>query len=334
MKTLGAAVIGCGAISKNHGKALEELSDARLLYCTDLRFERAEAFSKTYGGEALHSYEELFERPEVDVVHICTPHWTHPEIAINLMRHGKHILCEKPMAIAVRDAKRMIEVSRETGCRLGVCFQNRFNPASAEAKQLLEEERYGKIISAMVLVAWDRHGAYYTESDWRGAYATEGGGCIINQAIHSIDLLDYLSGGIAALSAVDAKLRDTSDYEVDDSCMANFVFRNGGQGVGYFTNCYPLSKQATVEIRCEQAVLTVKQSGLLIETKTGNEFHPAETATGEKSEWGLSHGKLIRGFYSALLSGTPFPVDGESALNSVKIINAMQHSRGKMIVIE
>ena len=328
---LGTAIIGCGAISKNHGKALANAPDAEIVYCADIRPERAGSFSKTYGGVPVERYEDLLDKPDVQVVHICTPHWTHPEIAIGFMNHGKHVFCEKPMAIQEQDARRMIEVSEKTGMKLGICFQNRMNPSSIEAKEILDSRKYGEIISAMVLVAWDRHGSYYTDSDWRGRYATEGGGCIINQAIHSIDLLDYLCGGVVSLSAVDAKLRDTGDYEVDDSCMANFTFRNGAQGVGYFTNCYPLSKQATVEIRCEMAVLTVKQSGLGIATAAGEEFHPCETAVGEKSEWGLSHGKLIRAFYESIVSGTPFPVDGKSAIRAIRIINAMQHSRGKII---
>ena len=186
----------------------------------------------------------------------------------------------------------------------------------------------------MVTVAWDRHGAYYTDSPWRGTYEGEGGGCIINQAIHTLDLLDYLTGGVEELSAFDAKLRDTNDYEVDDSAMILFRLRNGAQAVGYCTNCYPGSKVCTVELRLEKAVLTVKQSGLLIEEEGGETiFHQAETLKGEKSEWGLSHSTLIDSFYRSILFGDEFVSEGRTGLAAVRIVNAIQHSKGKMMKV-
>lgn len=333
MKKYRVAVIGCGAVSKNHGKALAKSAQAIITYVVDCNRERAESFAKTYGGEVLTDYQMLFDKDDVDVVHIVTPHYTHAEIAIQCMQHGLDVFCEKPLAIIPYDAKRMVRVSEQTGKRLGVCFQNRLNPATIQAKELIESGDYGRIISAMVLVAWDRGGSYYAGSDWRGTYEKEGGGSLINQSIHTLDLLDYLSGGVASVSGFDAKLRDTNDYEVEDSAMFYCKLKTGGVAVGFCTNCYPLSKQCTLEIRLERACLTVKQSGLTIEREGNTVVHSCDVAQGEKSEWGLSHGLLIEEFYTALRTGSPFICDARTGLNAVQIVQAIQHSKGKFITI-
>ncbi|MDY5930836.1 MAG: Gfo/Idh/MocA family oxidoreductase [Candidatus Ornithospirochaeta sp.] len=333
MARLRTAVIGCGAVSRNHGKALQDNQYAELCYAVDIDREKAEAFSRTYGGEVLTDYRDLFDR-NIDVAHVVTPHNTHPEIAIDLMKHGISVFCEKPLAINAYDAKRMVAVSEETGMRLGVCFQNRLNQSTVEAKEIIDSGRYGRIISGMALVAWDRHGKYYSESPWRGKYQGEGGGCIINQSIHTLDLLDYLTGGVESLSAFDAKLRDTDDYEVDDSAMILFRLKNGGTAVGYCTNCYPGSKICQVELRLERAVMLVSQGGLRIEEEDGNViFHSAKTLKGEKSEWGVSHGLMINEFYRTLISGEDYICDCHTGLAAVEIVNAIQHSKGKFISI-
>ena len=269
---------------------------------------------------------------------MITPHNTHPQIVMDLLDHGFNVFCEKPLAITVNEARQMIRKSEETGKLLGVCFQNRLNKASVEAKQILEEGRYGKIVSGMCLVTWDRGGKYYSESPWRGKYAGEGGGCVINQSIHTLDLLDYLTsfcGGVQSLAGFDAKLRQTDDYEVEDTAMALIHLACGAPVVAFCTNCYPGSKVCDLELRLERAVMTVRQSGLTIVEGDGNTiFHPAEVLTGEKSEWGVSHGLLIDEFYRSLQDGTPFVADCHTGLAAVSMVNAIQHSKGKPIRIE
>ncbi len=330
---MNTAIIGCGAISKNHGQAVNNLEGVTLRYCVDTDKEKADQFHGRFGGEALGGIEELLEKDDYEVVHICTPHWNHHDLAIEFLKRGKHVFCEKPMAITAREAQKVLDVSRETGMKYGVCFQNRMNASTVRARQILENREYGEIVSAMVLVAWDRHGDYYSKSPWRGSFVTEGGGCIINQAIHSLDLLDYLTGGVESLTAYCTKLRETDDYEVDDSSMINFRLKNGAVAVGYTTNCYPMSKIAQVEIHCEKGTLTVQQSGLQILTEGKTEFFENAVAVGEKSEWGLSHGLVIDEFYRSIGENRPFFIDGESAIRAVKIVNAIQNSKGNRIKI-
>lgn len=331
---LKTAVIGCGAVSRNHGKALVNNEYTRLEYAVDIVKERAEAFSRTYGGVPLYDYRELYGK-DIDVVHVITPHNTHPRIVRDMLEHGFNVFCEKPLAITVSEAKEMIRLSEETGKKLGVCFQNRLNKATVEARTVIESGKYGKIKSGMALVTWYRNGEYYSASPWRGRYDGEGGGCIINQSIHTLDLVDYLTGGVESLTGFDARLRDTTDYEVEDSAMALMKLKSGAEVVAFCTNCYLGSKVCDVELRLEKAVMTVRQSGLTIVEEDGNTiFHPAEVLTGEKSEWGVSHGLLINEFYRSLINGTVFIADCHTALAAVSIVNAIQHSKGKTIKIE
>ena len=332
-RKLKIAVIGCGAVSRNHGKALLNSNYGELCYAVDIDKTKAQAFSETYGGQVLTDYHEIFDK-SIDVAHVVTPHNTHPQIAIDLMQHGINVFCEKPLAITPYDAQAMIRTSEQTGMRLGVCFQNRLNQATVQAKKLIDDGTYGDILSGMVLVAWDRHGKYYSDSPWRGTYEGEGGGCIINQSIHTLDLLDYLTGGVMAVTGFDAKLRDTDDYVVDDTAAVLFYLKNGATAIGFCSNCYPGSKISTLELRLEKAVLTIKQSGLTIETSDGQTiFHGAKVLTGEKSEWGISHGVMIEEFYRSLIENRPFIGDCHTGLAAVRIVNAIQHSHGKKIVI-
>ena len=333
MKKLRVAVIGCGAVSRNHGKALLNNEYAKLEYAVDIDKEKADKFAETYKGKPLYSYKELFDK-KIDVAHVVTPHNTHPEIVTGLMEHGIDVFCEKPLAITPFDAKKMIKKSEELGRKLGVCFQNRLNKATVEAKEIIESKKYGEIVSAMALVAWDRHGEYYSKSPWRGTYEGEGGGVLINQSIHTLDLADYLLGGVKSVTGLDGKFRDTRDYEVEDFGMALLKLNSGSSCVVFCTNCYPKSKICTLEVHLEKATLTVKQSGLLIEEENGESiFHEAETLKGEKSEWGISHGLLINEFYKSVINNTPFISDCHTALHAVEIVNAIQHSKGKEILL-
>jgi len=331
MRKLGVAVVGCGAVSKNHGKAVSASPEADLLWAMDIDKAKAEQFARTYGGTATDSWREVLADKRVDVVHIVTPHFTHPGLAIEAMEAGKDVFLEKPLAIHPSDGRRIIDAADRTGRKLNVCFQNRLNDATVEAKRLLDAGVYGKLLSAAALVRWDRHGDYYAKSPWRGKYETEGGGCIINQSIHTLDLLQYLCGRVVSLSAVDAHLRAGQEYEVEDSVMANFTFASGATAVGSFTNCAAGFKTARVELVLEKALMTVEQQGLTIVHDGVTEVHNSEVATGEKSEWGLSHGRMIEAFYHSILDGTNPPVDGRAALEAVKIIAAIQYSKGKVV---
>ena len=332
MAKIRTALIGCGSISKVHLDALSHMDNVELVSVADVKENRAKARAEQYGCAYTTDWTEYVSRDDIDVVHICTPHYLHAPMAIALLDSGKRVLTEKPMASEVADAEEMI---RHSDGRLAVVFQNRYNEASQFIRQSIADGRYGKLLSMRAAVNWHRTPEYYTESGWRGFYKTEGGGVLINQAIHTLDLVDYLTGGVESLSGFDGKLRDTDAYEVEDSAMALMKLKSGGEIVAFCSNCYLGSKVCDVELRLEKAVMTVRQSGLTIIEEDGNTiFHPAEVLTGEKSEWGVSHGVLINEFYKSLKDGVPFIADCHTGLAAVSIVNAIQHSKGRSIKIE
>lgn len=147
MKTFKTAVIGCGMISKNHFKALKNVENAECVVACDIRPERAAAAAETYGIPHTETeYHRVLDNPEIDVVHICLPHYLHAQVAIEAMEHGKHVLCEKPMALDPTDAEKMIEVRDRTGRTLGICFQNRYNDSSRYMRSLMDSGRMGKVL--------------------------------------------------------------------------------------------------------------------------------------------------------------------------------------------
>ena len=152
MKTFKTAVIGCGMISKNHFKALKNVENADCVVACDIRPERAAAAAEAYGIPHTETeYHRVLDNPEIDVVHICLPHYLHAQVAIEAMEHGKHVLCEKPMALDPADAEKMIEVRDRTGRTLGICFQNRYNDSSRYMRSLMDSGRMGKVLGARAL---------------------------------------------------------------------------------------------------------------------------------------------------------------------------------------
>ena len=149
MKTLHTAVIGCGLISKNHLKALKNVEHAECVAVCDIVLEKAETTAESYKIPQVYTdYKEMLKNPDIDVIHICTPHYLHAEMAIDTLNAGKHVLCEKPMALSEADALQMMRARDRSGKQLGICFQNRYNQASVYMKKLLEKGGLGPVTGA------------------------------------------------------------------------------------------------------------------------------------------------------------------------------------------
>ena len=202
MKTYNTAVIGCGMISKNHFKALKNVQNARCVLACDNKPQRARAAMELYGVPAMETdYRKVLENPDIDAVHICLPHYLHAAVAIEALEHGKHVLCEKPMALDPADAEAMIRARDKSGKQLGICLQNRYNESSRYMKELMDSGRMGRVIGGRGAVVWNRNPDYYTGSDWRGTLDKEGGSALENQAVHTFDLLQWLTVPVRTLEA-------------------------------------------------------------------------------------------------------------------------------------
>lgn len=326
-KIFNTAVVGCGAISAVHLDAISSFSGAKLVAVCDIDGRKASNAAQKHGCTAYTDYSAMLQNSDIDVVHICTPHYLHAPMAIEAMKDGKHVLVEKPIATRVCDAGEMMRVSSETGRRLGVCFQNRYNATSSRIKQLLESGSAGRVCGAKAFVTWHRDEKYYTESGWRGTWEKEGGGVLINQSIHTLDLLQWLLGDIDKIKAnVDTRLLQDA-IEVEDTADAVIKFKSGATALFYATNCYTIDSPVELEIVCEKAV--IKLAGeLTVRYENGETEHIHETdmRTGQKAYWGCGHAVLIEDYYDSLAEGREFPIDGGQAVKALEIIQAIYKS--------
>lgn len=330
-KPLRFAVIGCGRIAPKHGQAIAELEDAELVAAADIIYERAEDYTARFGGQAYESYEEMLERPDIDAVCICTPSGLHAEMGIAAARAGKHVLVEKPMALSLRDADALIAACRENGVTLGVVHQNRFNPAIVRLRRALEAGRFGQLNMGTAVLRWHRDDAYYRQAPWRGTWAMDGG-CLMNQTIHVIDLLQWMMGPVESVYAFTAtRMRS---IEAEDNAVAALRFRSGALGlIESSVTVYPKNLEETLNIF--GATGTVVVGGVAV-----NRIETWRFADGEDSEeevlaaqegdpasvYGYGHKPLIADFIEAIQTGRQPAVPGEEGRKALEIILAIYQS--------
>ncbi len=348
------AIVGCGNIAAIHLQALAELPQILLVALVDPRPQAADDLVRQWqalqpsglvrsGLPACYaSLADLIADPAVtvDVVHICTPHHTHVSLAVAALRQGWHVLLEKPVAISEVQLAELAEAVSLAPGQFGVCLQNRYNRASQQARRLLASGLPGPVQAARGIVTWWRDAAYYGQSDWRGRWATEGGGLMINQAIHTLDLMLWLVGQPQSIAGQVNNFHLESVIEVEDTANAHILFENGATGVFYASNAYPASARILLDIACANMILRIEQDDLLLLDPGGEPLDPArwpdlaqpgQDPAGEidatltrlpagKSYWGQGHRLLIQDFYDHLQRGETFPTGlaaGSLALQAV-----------------
>ena len=335
MSQLKAAVAGLGGVSPMHTKSLKSLGIQIAAVC-DKNPAKANAAAKEYNATPYTNYVEMLDAGGFDVLHICLPHFLHAPVAIAAMEKGYHVLTEKPMATTVADAEEMITTAKENNVQLGVIFQNRYSPGAQLIKEALESGRLGPEKGGWIRVTWHRGEGYYLNSDWRGRWATEGGGVLINQSIHSFDMMNYLLGDPTCVSASIAN-RAHPSIEVED--VAEGVITYGPVPISFFVNTYhPYDAPASVEIICEngKASLVGEDAEIIFNDGTKKVAGTDEAAQQQfsmKSYWGVSHVKQIHDFYRAVESGTTPAIDGEQGLRTQRLINGIYESAKSGVII-
>lgn len=316
-----AVIIGCGAISDIHIKAIEKLDNVKLYGLVDINVEKVNALSIQHNCKAFYNYIDALNDSEIDVVHICTPHYLHSQMAIDALRADKNVVLEKPLAISMKDAYEVIKTAEVSGKMLGVCFQNRYNTTSLKIKELLSSGIVGKVKGAKAFVTWHRNADYYTSSGWRGKWATEGGGVLINQSIHTIDLLLWFLGDVTHFSGK-ISTRLLNDFiEVENTAEALISFKDDVNALFYATTCYCDDSPVEIEILCEKARIKLSNN-LVITYNDGSseESSDIDLNTGGKSYWGSSHLSLISDFYDCLANKRPFDIPGEEAIKALSVV--------------
>ena len=260
-KTVKWGIIGCGMISTLHCNAVEMAENAELAAVCDIVEEKARKAAEKYHVEKVYvDYRDLLADPEIDVVSICTPSGIHGEMAQAAARAGKHILCEKPMEITREKIDKTIEVVEACGVKMGCVFQRRLQRESIAIKQALDSGKFGKVILADAYLKYYRSPEYYKSADWRATWELDGGGALMNQGVHGIDLLTWFVGDVESVFARCATM--VRDIEVEDTAVISLKFKNGAIGViEGATSVYP-AQETRFEIHCEKGSIIFSDKGI------------------------------------------------------------------------
>lgn len=322
-------IIGMGAIGPIHINALLQRQQNIVALC-DLDKEKCNKANEKFALNAkiYTDYKQMLDEQCLDVVHICTPHYLHAEMICEGLRRNINVLCEKPLAINMEQIEEIEKVVQKTTAQLGVCFQNHFNAAVLYVKDFLKDK---EIKAASANLIWERDAAYYAQAAWRGTWEQEGGGVMINQAIHGLDLLQWICGMPERVIAFTENVALKNEIEVEDTAFGLFKLSNGRKFVVNATNaagyCFPIyymfrAGADTVELTANNIII----NGKFI-TKEDN------LPIFGKEVWGVGHVKLIENFYDCLEKGEKFPIDFYEAQKVIRLILSMYKSKGKEIAI-
>lgn len=332
-----AGVIGCGNIGNVHAGILTEIKGVDLCAFTDIRRERAEGYSARYTkgkGAVYCSLEEMLENERLDVLHICTPHFCHVSLAEKALKRGINVLMEKPPAINREQFAKLKETQKKSAGRLGICFQNRYNETVKKVSELLEEGDLGRILGGRAFVTWHRDAPYYTESGWRGRLETEGGGVLINQSIHTLDLLLQWLGKPETVEASMCNHHLKGITEVEDTLEAYMTFSKGMNPVSasfYATTAYAADAPVFLELICEHGFVSLKGNTVSWQTEKQEEpvyWQAPRTKISGKAYWGCGHEACIRDFYDCLESGREYRNDLASTENTFNTVMDIYESAG------
>jgi len=229
METTGFGIIGVGLIASFHVKALNDIPGTGITACYDISPERSKAFAEEHHCSSKETLEELLSDKEVDTVIICTPSGLHLEPALAAAAAGKNLVIEKPLEITTRRCDQIIDAAEKNNVRLTGIFPSRFSDAAERIKKAIDAGRFGKLTLLDAAVKWHRSEEYYAQAGWRGTWKLDGGGTLMNQSIHAVDLLQWFSGGISEVSAYTGTLGH-KDLEVEDVAAASVLYNVGALG--------------------------------------------------------------------------------------------------------
>ena len=323
-----SAVIGCGVISHIHIPVLQDMENVTLAAVCDIDPAKKPDLSPDHPVPFYTDYQTLYEEVRPDVVHICLPHYLHYPVSRFFAERGVHVFCEKPAALNSAQLEEFISLEEaHPELKIGICFQNRLNDTTIRLKELLDSGEYGKVQNCFALNPWARDQAYYDAGPWRGDFKLSGGGCMINQAIHLIDLMGQVCGPIKSVKGSDLRLMDL-ETDVEDTAVCRMDFENGARGIFFATNANSYNTGPILEVKAEKAVFVI-DSRRLYQVDAQGERHlicSDEVLNSEKFYYGSSHGRMIGKFYAAIENHSDDYVHVKDARMSNQVIDAIYQS--------
>lgn len=344
-------IVGCGSIGPTHAGALAQIGDAELVAVADVIPERAKSMAQKFSVPKVYlSDDELIADPDIDVVCLCTPSGMHADGAVKALGAGKHVIVEKPMEVNREAADRMIRAERESGKVLSIISQHRFDLASRIVKEAIDTGKLGKIILVEGTVKWWRTQEYYDSGDWRGTWRWDGGGALMNQGVHTLDVLQWLAGDVKRVYA-QTRTGAHERIEVEDIAVATLEFENGAVGNFLATTAAYDGLVARIDIFGTGGSAIIDGDRLKQMTlKTGETYvsehsaaHAISVAKGgtasvreeaahrsENAEvgavWGDAHRMQIEDVITAIRTGKKPLIDGEQGRKPLDVILAIYES--------
>lgn len=354
MTPIRFGIVGCGAIGPTHAGVLKQIPEAQLVAVADLLPDRAQAMAQKFGVERVYKTDaQLIADKNVDVVIFATPSGMHADQAVAALRAGKHVVVEKPMDVTLAACDRMIAAEKETGKKLGVISQHRWDHASIFVKDAIESGKLGKLILVEMRVPWWRTQQYYDSGDWRGTWKMDGGGALMNQGVHTVDLMQWLAGPVESLTA-QVSTAGHERIEVEDVAVASLKFKNGAIGtLCASTACYN-GQLARIDLFGTEGTATIEGDRLkMFRLKDGTDMtseeasrHAVSVAMGgtasvreetasrlssaaEKDPgavWGDAHREQLKDFIRAIRTDGKPLIHGAEGRKPLEIILAVYES--------
>jgi predicted dehydrogenase len=347
MRMLGFAIVGCGLIARFHARALSEVPGARLVALVSRDLAHARALADQLGLScSFHSnLHSALQCRDVDVVIVATPSGVHMESALAAAAAGKHVVVEKPLEITVERCDRIIEACHRSGVKLCTIFPSRFHDANLALKRAIETKRFGRLTLGETTCKWWRPQSYYDEGGWKGTRALDGGGALMNQAIHNVDLLAWMMGPVTHVAGFSAMLAHER-IEVEDTAVACLRFASGALGViQAATSVYP-GLPKTIAVHGEHGSVVIEQEDVLrwdFEPQTDEDraiqqrfAHKVGASGGASDPAAISHmghARQLTDFVRAIESNTSPLVDGREGRKAVAIIQAIYRSASEAKVV-
>ncbi len=333
--SMGFGIVGTGMIAHFHAKAIQAMTNGRVVGCFNQNVEKAKAFAAEYDCKAYSTLDELLADKDVAIVTICTPSGAHRDPAISAANALKHVVVEKPLEITLQRCDDIINACEKKGVKLCTIFPSRFSAANIALKEAIEAGRFGRLTLGDTYVKWWRTQEYYDGGGWRGTWALDGGGAFMNQAIHNVDLLCWLMGEVAEVAGFTGTLAHER-IEVEDVGVACLKFANGAIGVMEATTAAWPGLLKKTEIHGSKGTVVVEQDSVLrwefaeekpedaeIRSRLGANSASSGGASDPKAISFVGHQMQLEDFVEAISTGRQPRVDGAEGRKSVEIILAL-----------
>ncbi len=323
---LGWGIIGCGVIAPFHAQAVAQAANAELRAVYDIVEEKAQKVGAEYNVPYVTDIAELLAREDVQVVSICTPSGLHAEQAIAAAEAGKHILCEKPLDITLEKMDAMIEAAAANNVKLAGVFQKRSAPAVHRTRQAVRNGKLGKLVLGDCCQKWYRSHEYYASGDWRASWEMDGGGALMNQGVHAVDLLLWIMGGVARVSAYCRRL--VRNIEVEDTAVAILEFTNGALGVLEATTSVTPGYDCRLEIHGDAGTIKLQGEEIVAwdiegEAQEAVEDEARGAAADPTALDTAGHRRHVEDLCEAIIQDREPQIPGNEARKAVEVIKAI-----------